>query len=486
MRTMDFIGRDTLYLGGKSVSPATTATITVRSASTEEAIGEVPAAAEADVDVAVAAARAAFSDSSGWSAWDPVRRADALLKMAAVVSEHGERFATLVSAQNGMPISTARQIEGGFPGALLQYYAGLVRQQPVEERRQGLLGGDVIVRREPLGVVAAVVPWNFPQALLFTKLAPALAAGCTVVVKPSPETVLDTFLLADLLEANEILPPGVINFVPGGRDVGAHLVSHPDVDKVAFTGSTTVGKAIGEICGRLLRPVTLELGGKSAAIVLDDADLSSSAAELFAATLMNNGQTCFLSTRVLAPRTRYDEVVDALTDMAASAVVGDALAEDTMIGPMVSDAHRDRVEGFIARGRAEGARITTGGGRGTHDRGWFVEPTIFADADNTMAIAREEIFGPVLTVIPYNDIDDAINIANDSAYGLAGTVWTKDRERGIEIARRAHTGTFGVNAYVTDPVGPFGGVKASGVGRELGPEGLASYQQAKSIYTTGA
>lgn len=482
MTVAEFIERDTLFVGGRNTTPATSATITVRSASTEQTIGHVAAAAEADVDAAVAAARAAFCDPNGWAAWEPSRRADALTALASVIGAHGEEFATLVSAQNGMPISTARQIEGGFPGALLSYYGALVREQPPEEYRRGIFVDGVVIRREPIGVVAAIVPWNYPQTLLFTKLAPALAAGCSVVVKPSPETVLDSFLLGDILEQHEILPPGVVNFVPGGRDIGTYLVRHPDIDKVAFTGSTAAGRSIGEVCGRLLRPVTLELGGKSAAILLDDADLAAITSDLFAATMMNNGQTCFISSRVLAPRSQYQKVIDALTDMASSAIVGDALDDKTMIGPMVSEAHRERVESYIRKGAAEGARVATGGGRGGHDRGWFVEPTIFADTNNHMSIAREEIFGPVVTVIPYEDINDAVALANDSEYGLAGTVWTRDKDRALDIARRVQTGTFGVNTYVPDPVAPFGGVKSSGIGRELGPEGLASYQQPKSIY----
>jgi acyl-CoA reductase-like NAD-dependent aldehyde dehydrogenase len=316
------------------------------------------------------------------------------------------------------------------------------------------------------------------------KIAPALAAGCTVVVKPSPETVLDSFLLAQAAIDAE-LPAGVLNIVPGGRDLGAYLVTHPGVDKVGFTGSTTAGREIAEKCGRLLRPVTLELGGKSAAIVLDDADLDLGAIgqDLFLATLANNGQTCYLGTRVLAPRARYTEVVDTLTEFAASLNVADSLDPGAQIGPMVSARHRERVEGYIAKGRAEGGRVTTGGGRPAgRDQGWFVEPTVFADVDNDATICQEEIFGPVLAVIPYRDEDEAVHIANDSDFGLGGTVWSADPERALKLARRIDTGTIGVNRYLPDPAAPFGGVKASGIGRELGPEGLAAYQQLKSIY----
>jgi acyl-CoA reductase-like NAD-dependent aldehyde dehydrogenase len=282
------------------------------------------------------------------------------------------------------------------------------------------------------------------------------------------------------------IPAGVINFVPAGREVGAYLVSHPGVDKISFTGSTAAGRSIGETCGRLLRPVTLELGGKSAAIVLDDADLdlATIGEKLFAATLLNNGQTCFLGTRVLAPRSRYAEVVEVFAALAGSLKVGDALDASTQIGPMASDRQRDRVEGYIAKGKAEGARVVVGGGRPAgQDRGWFVEPTIFADVDNNHTIAQEEIFGPVLSLIPYSDVDDAVRIANDSDFGLGGTVWTRDKERGLGVARRVQTGTIGVNTYLPDPTAPFGGVKASGLGRELGPESIGHYQQIQSIYT---
>jgi aldehyde dehydrogenase (NAD+) len=367
---------------------------------------------------------------------------------------------------------------------VLRYMAGLVANATFEEERPGHLGGTTIVRREPIGVVGGIVPWNYPQTLAAFKYGPALAAGCTIVLKPSPETVLDAFLLAEAA-ADAGIPPGVINIVPGGREVGAYLVQHRDVDKVAFTGSTAAGRRIAETCGRLLRPVTLELGGKSAAIVLDDADLDLAKIgnDLFAATLVNNGQTCYLGTRVLAPRSRYDEVVDTLAAFASSLAVGDALDPATQIGPMASDRHRDRVEGYIAKGTSDGARLVTGGGRPRDlDRGWFVEPTVFADVDNASTIAQEEIFGPVLAVIPYRDEEDAIRIANDSDYGLGGSVWTTDAEHGKDVARRVRTGTIGINGYLPDPGAPFGGVKASGIGRELGPDAVTAYQQYKSIY----
>jgi aldehyde dehydrogenase (NAD+) len=475
---------DSLFIGGEWVRPSSPATIEVISASTEENIGSVPEAAEADVDAAVAAARSAFDDPGGWSQWEPAARAEAIERLAVELDARAEEMARRVSSQNGMPISISPLLEGGFPAIVLRYMAGVLKDASFEEERPGFLGGTNIVRREPIGVVGAIVPWNYPQTLAAFKYGAALAAGCTVVMKPSPETVLDAFLLAEAIEAAG-LPGGVINIVPGGRELGAYLVEHRHVDKVAFTGSTAAGRRVAEACGRLLRPVTLELGGKSAAIILDDADLDLAKIgnDLFAATLVNNGQTCYLGTRVLAPRSRYAEVVDTMAAFASSLAVGDALDPATQIGPMASQRHRDRVEGYIAKGSSDGARLVTGGGRPDGlDRGWFVQPTVFAEVDNASTIAQEEIFGPVLSVIAYGDEDDAVRIANDSDFGLGGTVWTADPERGRAVARRVRTGTIGINKYLPDPGAPFGGVKASGIGRELGPDAVSAYQQLKSIY----
>ncbi|WP_331531000.1 aldehyde dehydrogenase [Pseudonocardia sp.] len=475
----------TLFIGGEWVAPSSAQTITVISASTEEVIGSVPEAQEADVDAAVSAARSAFTDPDGWPTWSPEDRAAAMERFADALDKRIPEIARHISSQNGMPLTTSTQFEASFPALLLRYYAGVIREATFESEHPHLMGGRTVVRREPMGVVGAIVPWNFPQSLAAFKYAPALAAGCTLVIKPSPETVLDSIPLAEAVKEAGI-PPGVINFVPGGREVGAYLVSHPGVDKISFTGSTAAGRIIGETCGRLLRPVTLELGGKSAAIILDDAelDLESMGQDLFQATMLNNGQTCFLGTRILAPENRYDEVVDMFEALAGSLKVGNALEESTQIGPMASSAQRERVEGYIAKGRSEGARLVTGGGRpADQDKGWFVEPTIFADVDNNHTIAQEEIFGPVLSLIRYTDEADAVRIANDSEFGLGGSVWTKDRERGLGVARRVQTGTIGINQYLPDPKAPFGGVKASGLGRELSPEALTHYQQYKSIFS---
>ncbi|WP_067824621.1 aldehyde dehydrogenase [Nocardia inohanensis] len=472
-----------LYIGGEWRAPSSSRRIEAYSASTEELLGSVPSGEAADIDAAVAAARAAFDNPQGWSRWEPARRAAVLERFAIELASRSADIVRYVSSQNGMPVRFGKAVEGTVPGVILRYYADLVQRQAEYEVRPSLVAGSTEVRREPIGVVGAIVPWNFPQTLTFFKLAPALAAGCTVVVKPSSETVLDAMVVAEAAAAAQI-PPGVLNIVPGsGRTAGAHLVSHPGVDKIAFTGSTEAGRTIAETCGRLLKPVTLELGGKSAAIILDDADLSATLPGLFAVSLMNQGQSCYICTRILAPRSRYGEIVDGITDLVRGLKIGDPLDRSTVIGPVATARQREIIEGYIAKGQAEGGRITTGGGRPAgFDKGWYVEPTVFADVDNDATIAREEIFGPVLAVIPFEDDADALRLANDSDYGLGGTVWTTDLDRGTALARRVQTGSIGVNGYTMDHGAPFGGVKDSGLGRELGPEGLAAYQQYKSIY----
>ncbi|MEU9346720.1 aldehyde dehydrogenase [Streptomyces sp. NPDC048278] len=471
-----------LFIGGRWVQASGDRHINVASASTGDHLGAVPDGSQDDIDRAVAAARAAFDAPAGWASWGSGQRATAMIRLADALDARAEATSAAVSVQNGMPITVARSFEGVVPSALLRYYAGLADSMTPEELRTGLPRGTTLVRREPSGVVAAIMTWNFPQTIAFFKLAPALAAGCAVVLKPAPETVLDSVLLAEAVEEAGI-PDGVINIVPGGRDTGACLVSHPGVDKVSFTGSTRAGRHVAAACAELLRPVTLELGGKSAAVVLDDADLAANAQQFFMATLLNNGQTCYASTRILAPRSRYREVVEFCTAMARDAVVGDALDPGTEIGPLVSERQRERVLRYIKTGLDEGARLTTGGGRPPGlDRGWFVEPTVFADVDNASTVAQEEIFGPVLTVTPYDGEDEAVRLANASEYGLAGTVWTSDLDHGARVARRLRTGTVGLNGYLPDLASPYGGRKASGLGSELGPEGLHAYQQFQSIY----
>ena len=475
---------DRLFIGGEWAPPNSASTIEVHNASTGEHIGSVPEAAEADVDAAVAAARRAFDDPAGWSSWSPSERAAALERLAAELEARAPEIGRLVSMQNGMPIALSPVIEGMTPVGTLRYVASLLATSPVEEETARFLGGDLVIRHEPIGVIAGIVPWNYPQTLSSFKYAPALAAGNTIVLKPSPETVLDSYVFAEAVIAAD-LPPGVVSVVPGGRELGAYLVQHRDVDKVAFTGSTAAGRQIAEVCGRLLRPVSLELGGKSAAIVLDDADLDLAkiGQNLFAATLVNNGQTCYAGTRILAPRSRYAEVVDVFAAFASSLPVGDALDPATLIGPLVAERQRDRVERYIAKGISDGARLVAGGGRPAGlDRGWFVQPTVFADVDNKSVIAQEEIFGPVLSIVEYTDEDDAIRIANESDYGLGGSVWTSDLARARSVVRRVRTGTMGINGYLPDPAGPWGGVKSSGLGRELGPGAIAAYQNLKTVY----
>ena len=469
-----------VFIGGRF--RAAEKVMPVVEAATGEPLGDGASATESDIDDAVFAARSALH---GWRSSPPEYRAEVLTAFAAALRSRADSTNELVTRENGMPISLSRGVNGAFPAALLRYYAKLITESPVEEVRPSAIG-HTIVRREAVGVVGAVIPWNYPQALAAMKIAPALAAGCTLVLKAAPETALDAMVFADAaVEAG--LPTGVLNVVPGGVAAGAHLVAHPGVDKVAFTGSTAAGRAIGEICGRLMRPVTLELGGKSAAIILDDADLDATMRGLRAASFVNNGQTCHLSSRILAPRSRYDEIVDALAALAESLTVGDPLDASTEIGPLVSARQRERVLNYIDVGKKSGARLVAGGSiPKDQPRGWFVSPTVFADVDNTDRLAQEEIFGPVLTVIGYDTDEEAIAIANDSEFGLAGTVWSTDTERATDVARAVDTGSIGVNDYQLDMRAPFGGVKASGLGRELGPEGLDAYRTLKSIYRVGA
>ena len=469
-----------LFVGGR-FRPASQC-VPVADAATEETIGHAGCASRTDIDDAVTAAHG--PQARAWSNAEPAERVEILTRFAGALQSRASATSTLVSRENGMPITLSRNVNGIFPAALVGYYAKLIARAEIEEIRPALIG-HTIVRREPVGVVAAITPWNYPQALAVMKLAPALAAGCPVVLKPAPETALDSLVFAEAaLEAG--LPPGVLNVVAGDAAAGAHLVTHPGVGKVAFTGSTGAGRSIGAACGQLIRPVTLELGGKSAAVVLDDADVTHTVDGLRAASFVNNGQTCHLSSRILVPRSRYREFADAIAEMVRALVVGDPLEDETQIGPLVSATQRDRVLGYIAHGKASGAALLAGGGiPAGRPRGWFVAPTLFGGVDNADRLAQEEIFGPVVVIIGYSDDDDAIRIANDSRFGLAGTVWSSDTERAVAVARAIRTGTVGINDYQLDIRSPFGGVKDSGLGRELGPEGLQSYQVTKSIYRVG-
>jgi betaine-aldehyde dehydrogenase len=471
---------DRLFIGGEWVAPAGTATIDVINPATEEIAGRVPEAAEADVDKAVAAARQAF-DSGPWPRMTPAERAVVLTKVSDAIKAEMQPLAELITTEMGSPVGWGTMAQVLAPTMIIDYYAGLAQSYDFDEVRQGLMG-QVLVAKEPVGVVAAISPWNVPMFIATAKLSPALVAGCSVVFKPAPETPLDAFRLAELFEQAG-LPKGVLSVLPAGREVGEHLVRHPGVDKVSFTGSTVAGKKIGAICGEQLKRFSLELGGKSAAVLLDDVNLAEALPMLLPNAIMNNGEACIAQTRILAPRDRYQEVVDALVESVGAMKVGDPLDPTVEVGPLVAERQRDRVEGYIKLGQEEGAKVALGGGRPAGiDKGWFVEPTVFVDVDNSMRIAQEEIFGPVLAVIPYDGDDQAVSIANDSSYGLCGSVWTGDPERGLKVARGVRTGTYMLNSPIPiDFSTPFGGYKESGIGREFGPDGLELFLEKKSI-----
>jgi betaine-aldehyde dehydrogenase len=479
---MTSLDRDALFIGGQWAKPATGAMLEVVSPHTEEVVARVPEGTPADIDAAVAAARKAF-DEGTWPRLSPEERIEKVQAFSGLYAGKLAEMAEVISTEMGSPISFSNLAQAPAPWMQIEAFLKVAREFGWETRRSGALGPEVVVRHEPVGVVAAIVPWNVPQFTILSKLVPALLAGCTIVVKPAPETPLDGYLLAELLREAGI-PEGVVSIVAAGREAGERLVSHPGVDKVAFTGSTAAGRKIGAICGERLKRVSLELGGKSAAIVLDDADLSATLEGLKFVSLMNSGQACVAQTRILVSRERHDEVAAAIAETVSGMKVGDPLDPATEIGPLVAQRQQDRVEKYIALGQEEGARLLTGGtGRPEElGTGWYVRPTVFAGVDNRMRIAREEIFGPVLSVIAYDDVDDAVRIANDSDYGLAGTVWTADQEAGLAVARRVRTGTYGVNTYTMDFAAPFGGFKDSGIGREFGPEGLSQYTELKSVY----
>ncbi|WP_174189410.1 aldehyde dehydrogenase [Nocardia barduliensis] len=473
---------DRLFVGGQWRAPSSDRTLEVVSPHTETVIARLAAPAHADVDAAVAAARDAF-DHGPWRHSSVAERVAAVRDLAERYTAREPELAELVTAEMGAPLRFSRSAHVRLPGVMMRALADVAANFVWEETRPGYLGADVLVCHEPVGVVAAIVPWNMPVFLTVAKLIPALLAGCTVVLKPSPETPLDAYLMAELL-MDSAIPPGVVSIVPGDGELGAYLVAHPGVDKASFTGSTAAGRRVAVACAQALRRVSLELGGKSAAVVLDDADPEQVAIGAQVAALMNGGQACVAQTRILVPRNRYREYVSALSEMVWRLRVGDPADEATDIGPLVSARQRDRVHGYLETGLREGARAVVGG-TGTPpgcDRGWYVRPTLFTDVDPGMRIAREEIFGPVVTVLAYDGDDEAVALADATEYGLSGSVWSADPERALAVARRIRSGTVGINqAYSMDPVAPFGGVKASGIGREFGREGLADYLTTKSV-----
>jgi len=471
-----------LFVGGRRVPPRDGRVVRVHNPATGAHVGTAALASAADIDDAVAAARSSF-DSGVWASADPARRAEVLRVAADLLDKRAPELARSITAELGCPIWFSERAHVPNPIRHLRYYADLAERFPYDERRTN--GGNTsLVTQEPVGVVAAITPWNGPLSTPALKVAPALAAGCSVVLKPPPETPLTVQALADAL-AQAGLPEGVLSVVPGDREAGAHLVAHPGVDKISFTGSSAAGKKIMAAAADRVARVTLELGGKSAAVICDDADLDAVVPALLPMALMVNGQACIAQTRVLVPRRRRAEIVDALAEALRGQRVGDPADPETTVGPMVSDRQRDRVAGYVATGRHEGARVVVGGERmdlpGDLAGGWFVPPTLLDGVDNAMRVAQEEIFGPVLAVIEYEGDDEAVAIANDSRYGLSGSVWSRDEERALAIARRIRTGMVSLNGRPQAFGSPFGGYKESGVGREMGPEGFRSYLETKSI-----
>jgi betaine-aldehyde dehydrogenase len=472
--------RDKLFIGGRWVAPSGREMIDVHNAGTGEVMGRVPAGNAKDVDFAVGAARRAFES---WSNTPADKRAEFLEKISANLKARAEELAKTIAQEVGMPLKLAGRIQAGLPIANFANFAKLLKEFVFEERV-----GNSLVTREPVGVVAAITPWNYPLHQIALKVAPALAAGCTVVLKPSEVAPFNAFILAEAIEAAG-LPHGVFNLVTGfGADAGEALVRHREVDMISFTGSTRAGKRISELAAQTLKRVALELGGKSASVILDDADLATAVKGTVNGCYLNSGQTCTALTRMLVPASLYQEAARIAAEVAKGFTVGDPLAETTRLGPLSSQAQLERVRGFIKKGLQEGAELLAGGAdapEGVPPGGYYVKPTVFGRVRNDMTIAQEEIFGPVLSIIAYQDEEDAVRIANATVYGLAGAVWSKDDARAQRVARRIRAGQVDVNGGAFNMNAPFGGFKQSGHGREAGVYGLEEFLEYKSLQLKG-
>lgn len=471
---------DSFYIGGGWAKASGTSMFESIDSGTEEVYGRVAEAQEADVNRAVAAAREAF-DRGSWPRMTHAERARYVNALAAELNARAGDLASMWTMESGIIHAISKPYSSAL-GGVYDYYAGLAETYPFVEEHQPTAGGNVgLLVREPVGVVAAIVPWNGAAFLIAYKCAPALIAGCTIIVKSSPETPGAAYVLAEACEKIG-LPPGVVNILTADRDVSELLVRHPGVDKVTFTGSTAAGRRIASICGERIARCTLELGGKSAAVVLDDYDVGKAAETIASQAPFNTGQVCASLTRIIVTRRRHNALLDALSTSFGSVKVGDPFDPATQMGPLAMSRQRDRVEGYIAKGKAEGAILAAGGGRPRHlSKGYFIEPTVFGNVSNSSTIAREEIFGPVLSVIPADDEAQAVEIANDTIYGLNAAVFTNDADRAFAVARRLRAGTVGHNSHRTDFGIAFGGFKQSGMGREGGKEGLLPFLEAKTV-----